>query len=116
MNRKRNSEDRRDGAPPGDVPRLSGTERRILDLLAADGELYGLQLVQRSEGRLKRGTVYVTLQRMEEKGLVESRLDTREPALPGLPRRLYSPSRSGVALLRALELAATAYYETEFQS
>jgi DNA-binding PadR family transcriptional regulator len=102
--------------PRADVPRLAGTERQILDLLASDGELYGLQLVQRSDGALKRGTVYVTLQRMEEKGLVESRLDTREPALPGLPRRLYRPSRSGLALLRALELAATAYFGTEFQS
>jgi DNA-binding PadR family transcriptional regulator len=31
-------------------------------------ELYGLQLVAASRGRLKRGTVYVTLRRMEEKG------------------------------------------------
>ena len=47
------------------VPRLSGTERLILDLLR-QGELFGLQLVDRSEGALKRGTVYVTLGRMQD--------------------------------------------------
>ena len=98
------------------LPRLSGAEHRILELLASDGELYGLQLVERSQGRLKRGTVYVTLQRMEDKGLVESRLESRDPPLPGLPRRLYRPTRSGLALLRAIELAAAAFFDPEFQT
>ena len=64
------------------VPRLSGTERLILDLLR-QGELFGLQLVDRSEGALKRGTVYVTLGRMQDKGYVESRT---EPLPPGRHR------------------------------
>ena len=61
------------------IPRLSTTERLILDLLR-EGELFGLQLVDRSDGALKRGTVYVTLGRMEAKGLVESQ---QEPVPPG---------------------------------
>ena len=32
--------------------------------------MYGLELVTESEGALKRGTVYVTLGRLEEKGYV----------------------------------------------
>ena len=39
--------------------------------------MYGLQLVEQSEGALKRGTVYVTLGRMEAKGLVESEQESR---------------------------------------
>ena len=78
------------------LPRLSGTERLIVDLLTAEGDLFGLQMVERSGGRLKRGTVYVTLGRMEEKGLLESRQEPLPPGAIGLPRRLYRPT--GLAL------------------
>ncbi len=46
----------------------SRTETLILDLLRQGRERYGLELVEASGGRVKRGTVYVTLGRMEEKG------------------------------------------------
>src|SRR5215475_15773133 len=68
------------------IPRLSTTERLILDLLR-EGELFGLQLVDRSDGALKRGTVYVTLGRMQDKGYVESRTEPLPPGAIGLPRR-----------------------------
>lgn len=87
-------------------PRLSRTEFLILDLLASQGECFGLQLVKQSDGRLKRGTVYVTLQRMESKELIESRLEVLTEARPGLPRRLYRPTRRGLAFLRAMQLAS----------
>ena len=54
--------------------RLPPTEQFILSLLANDGASYGLQLVESSKGRLKRGGIYVTLGKMEEKGLVSSSL------------------------------------------
>ena len=54
------------------LPTLSNKERVILELLVS-GPKYGLELVDDSRGALKRGTVYVTLGRMEQKGLVESR-------------------------------------------
>ena len=54
-------------------PRLSPKESLIVELLLRDAELYGLQLVAASRGRLKRGTVYVTLGRMEDKGFIASR-------------------------------------------
>ena len=41
-------------------------------------ELRGLELVKLSGGRLKRGTVYVLLARMEDEGLIASR--RQEPA------------------------------------
>jgi DNA-binding PadR family transcriptional regulator len=50
--------------------RLAASEQRILALLARHGPSYGLQLVDASRGRLKRGGIYVTLGRMEYKGLV----------------------------------------------
>src|SRR5262249_39571035 len=70
-----------------EIPRLSPRERLILELLAEE-EMFGLQLVERSKGALKRGTVYVTLGRMQEKGLVESRTEPLSPGAIGLPRRL----------------------------
>ena len=70
----------------GSLPRLSTTERMIVELLASHEELFGLQMVQLSEGRLKRGTVYVTLGRMQEKGYLESRQEPLPEGAIGLPR------------------------------
>ena len=87
------------------LPRLSSGERAILDLLVEHGELFGLQLVERSSGRLKRGTVYVTLGRMQEKGYLESRQEPLPPGAIGLPRRLYRPSGYAMRVLQAWQLA-----------
>jgi DNA-binding PadR family transcriptional regulator len=82
------------------VHRLSPTEALILELLRT-GEMYGLQMVQESRGTLKRGTVYVTLGRMEEKGYVESRPEVGQGEAIGLPRRLYRPTGLGLRVLDA---------------
>jgi DNA-binding PadR family transcriptional regulator len=89
-------------------PRISRTEWVILDLLIRDEELYGLQIVERSNGGVKRGTVYVTLGRMQEKGYVESRTEPPVPGAIGLPRRLYRPTAYGAAVLKAWTRMATA--------
>lgn len=80
---------------------LSDKESLILELLAAEraGELYGLQLVAASKRRLKRGTVYVTLGRMEEKGFVTSRLEDPPESQGGMPRRLYKSTSLGKRVL-----------------
>jgi PadR family transcriptional regulator len=91
-----------------EFPRISRTERIILDLLVHDEELYGLQIVERSNGLVKRGTVYVTLGRMQEKGYVESRTEPPVPGAIGLPRRLYRPTAYGAAVLKAWTRMATA--------
>ncbi|NUP13972.1 MAG: hypothetical protein HOW73_48680 [Polyangiaceae bacterium] len=78
---------------------LSDKESVILGLLADLGELYGLELVERSDGALKRGTVYVTLARMEDKGLVVTRPPPKGEATPGLPRPRYRITALGEQLL-----------------
>lgn len=88
------------------VPALPPKERLILELLEARGPLYGLQLVELSEGALKRGTVYVTLGRMEAKGYVESEQEAQAPGAIGLPRRIYRPTGLGHRVLRAWTVLA----------
>jgi len=87
------------------VPTLPPKEALILELLVGESEMYGLQLVGSSRRKLKRGTVYVTLGRMEEKGFIKSRLENRAPEEGGLPRRLYEATPFGRRLLAAYELA-----------
>jgi DNA-binding PadR family transcriptional regulator len=80
--------------------RLPASERAILALLIDRGEPgYGLELVGASRGRLKRGGIYVTLGRMESKGLV-----TSQPAEGG--RRLYRPTALGERALLAARVFA----------
>jgi len=76
---------------------LPKSERMILRLLVADGPCYGLELVKASSGALKRGGIYVTLGRMEEKGLVRS--GTGESG-----RRVYRPTALGERALSAVEV------------
>lgn len=79
---------------------LSAKESLILELLVREKDMYGLQLVAASRRRLKRGTVYVTLGRMEEKGYITSRLETSRSDAGGLPRRLYQATTLGRRVLR----------------
>jgi PadR family transcriptional regulator PadR len=95
------------------LPSMSRTESLVMELLRTR-ERYGLELVDASEGELKRGSVYVTLARMEEKGFVESRPEERAGGGSGLPRRMYRATPYGrkvhgaFALLReALALKPT---------
>jgi PadR family transcriptional regulator PadR len=85
------------------LPSISSTESLILDLLESS-ESYGLELVDASDGRLKRGSIYVTLGRMEAKGFVESRQEDRTPGAIGLPRRLYRPTAYGLKVRDAYRL------------
>src|SRR5437773_5852530 len=83
------------------VPTLSAKESLILELLVHEKEMYGLELVAASKRRLKRGTIYVTLGRMEEKGLVTSRLEAAPADAGGLPRRIYEATPLGRRVLDA---------------
>ena len=77
--------------------KLPNSERVILQLLVGQGPCYGLELVDSSRGALKRGGVYVTLGRMEEKGLVKS-------AAGESGRRLYRPTALGERALAAAQV------------
>ena len=92
-----------------ELPRLSVTERLIVELLAAHEELFGLRMVELSGGRLKRGTVYVTLGRMQEKGYLESRQEPLPEGAIGLPRRLYRPTGLAMRVLAAWKAAEQMY-------
>ena len=90
--------------PARRIPTLPPKEALILELLVGESEMYGLQLVAASRRRLKRGTVYVTLGRMEEKGFITSRLEDAPPESGGLPRRIYEATPFGRRVLDAYEL------------
>lgn len=77
--------------------RLPAAERTILELLSTQQSAYGLELVTASGGRLTRGGIYVTLGRMEKKGLV-----TSEPSDGG--RRLYRATGLGERALLAARI------------
>jgi PadR family transcriptional regulator, regulatory protein PadR len=95
--------------PRETLPPLPATERIILELLVqGGGEMYGLELVEASGGRVKRGTVYVTLARMAQRGFVESREEARPAPEVGIARRLYTASGAGQRVLRAYEMAESA--------
>ena len=86
---------------PSAPPRLSAKETLVLELLSEGEQQYGLQLVAASRGRLKRGTIYVTLGRMETKGYVKSRTEDAPDGAGGLPRRLYHATPHGLRVLEA---------------
>ena len=85
-------------------PRISHKEALIFDLVGSQ-ECYGLELVRNSGGKLKRGTVYVTLQRMEEKGLIESYVKEKPPTESGIPRRMYRVTGHGAQVWHAYQVA-----------
>ena len=77
---------------------------KVLQLLRDVSEgLYGLELVKASGGNLKRGTVYVVLSRMEDKGYVEARV-RRDAAHAGLPRPRYKLTALGERVLKAADI------------
>lgn len=94
------------------LPDITRKEQVILSLLISRGqnEQYGLELVKESDGQLKKGTVYVLLQRLEEKGFVESKKEKRIEGARGLPRRLYKITATGKYQLNAIfNLAAPVF-------
>lgn len=86
-------------------PSLSQKEYIILEMLASKEEMYGLEMVDASNGSLKRGTIYVTLGRMIEKGYLQSREGGRSTGEAGIPLRKYKHSDLGEKLFKAQELA-----------
>jgi len=80
------------------------TEMTVLSLLMnAPLGLYGLQLVEQSGGSIKRGSVYVLLGRLEEKGYVTSAIAKVDANYPGLPRPIYKLTAPGQKVLALAE-------------
>jgi DNA-binding PadR family transcriptional regulator len=88
-------------------PSLSPTERIVLELLGAKSDrMYGLELVAASDGRLKRGTIYVLLGRMQQKGFVEAEPEKFADDSGLVPRRMFRATGLGLRVLRAWTIAA----------
>ncbi|REJ75621.1 MAG: hypothetical protein DWQ47_09125 [Acidobacteria bacterium] len=87
-----------------EFPALSGIEFLVMDLLERNGEMFGLEMVEMSDGELKKGTVYVTLGRMVDKGLLDSRTEDEDAASQG-QKRLYLPTEYGKRVFKAQEIA-----------
>ena len=87
------------------LPSLSRKEYLIMNLLIGSRRpKYGLEMVDESNGELKRGTIYVTLNRLEEKGYVASKKEAEAPGVAS-PRRMYKATGEGEKVFRALESA-----------
>lgn len=91
------------------LPSLSNKEALVMELLVTlNRELYALELARLSKGKLRPGTIYVTVGRLVDKGFIEGREDKREDT--GM-RRMYKPTASGQRvyhLLQQAQKAATA--------
>ena len=83
---------------------LSSTEMLIMQMLvSAPKGMYGLELVRESDGKVKRGTVYVLLARLEDKGFVIAK-DVAPPRnAGGLARPVYRITALGQRTLGAHE-------------
>lgn len=94
-------------------PKLSPKEMLILEMLIGKGEMFGLEMVETSNGNLKRGTIYVTLQRMGDKGYIESREEPRSMPEIGIPRRKYWATGLGERVYQT-NLKALEFFNSDF--
>ena len=73
-------------------------------------EAYGRAILTEVQLRLDRdvaaGAVYATLDRLEQKGLIASRLGAGTPSRAGRPRRYYSIEPAGVRALNDAKAAS----------
>lgn len=99
----------KNGKHENSFPKLSEKEFLILQMLINSGEMYGLEMIEASGGELKRGTIYVTLQRMTDKGYLASREEERPKPEIGIPRRIYSVTGLGERAFRAQQAAISAF-------
>lgn len=76
----------------------------LLAVLQLDGEAFGANVLQELSERVgrtvSRGALYVTLDRLEEKGMLTSQLGDPTPRRGGKPKRYLTVTRAGLAALR----------------
>ena len=87
----------------------------LLAILHLRGEIYGVPIVDEIERRTKRSVsraaVYVTLRRLERKGLLSSRMSDPTPHRGGRPRRCVRVEPDGVMALRESRRLIDAMWE-----
>ena len=73
-------------------------------VLRLDGEAYGTRIIQEIEDatgtRVKSGSLYITLDRLEAKGYVISRVADPEPGRGGRPKRYMTVTPAGLRILK----------------
>ncbi len=73
-------------------------------VLRLDGEAYGTRIIQEIEDatgtRVKSGSLYITLDRLEAKGYVASRVADPEPGRGGRPKRYMTVTPAGLRILK----------------
>jgi DNA-binding PadR family transcriptional regulator len=81
----------------------SGKELEVLRLLqSASSGMYGLELVDKSNGAIGRASIYNYLWRLEEKGYVTKKVPAAADH-PGMPRPIYRINGLGQKALAAAE-------------
>jgi PadR family transcriptional regulator PadR len=81
----------------------------LLSLVRLEKQAYGRMILKEVQQRLQRevaaGAVYATLDRLEEKRLISSRLGSGTAIRAGRPRRYYSIENAGVRALNESKAA-----------
>ena len=85
---------------------LGELEEQVLLLLLRLGETHAVQVAEHLEELTGRGvsaaTTFMVMRRLEQRGLVSSRVESARPDWGGRPRRFYKPRQKAVLpLLRA---------------
>ncbi len=87
----------------------------LLAILRLGGEAYSVPLVLELEERTGReiaqAAVFITLQRLEAKGLLTSRMDGRASEDTGRVRRYFKPTREAVRRLKESRRTLTRLWE-----
>lgn len=101
-----------------DLPPLGEFEQMVLlAVLCAghDGDAYGVnvhgELAQRTKRRVSRGAVYMTLDRLEKKGLLSSYLTEPTAERGGRAKRCYRATKPALAALRESQRALQRLWE-----
>jgi PadR family transcriptional regulator PadR len=103
----------RDAGPLGEFEQL--VLLAVLRTSQDDGEAYGIpvydELIARTGRRVARGAVYMTLDRLEKKGLLTSYLTSPTAERGGRARRCYRVTKTATVALRASRAALQRLWE-----
>jgi DNA-binding PadR family transcriptional regulator len=99
--------------PPGEFQQL--VLLCVLRIVQGGGDAYGVtvheELSARTGRRVARGAVYMTLDRLEKKGLLESHLTDPTPERGGRAKRCYTVTGPARAALRASQRALVSLWD-----
>jgi PadR family transcriptional regulator PadR len=77
----------------------------LLAVLRVGDQAYAIpireEIQERGRRHVARGALYTALERLEEKGLLSSRMSEPRPERGGRPRRYFKPTARALAALRA---------------